>query len=374
MKIWKKYTTSVVFSLFFVLTTILTVSASQQPPITVWLNGAPLSFDTDPIMESNRTLVPMRAIFEALGAEVSWEQNTLTAVATNGNVQIEISIDSPIMYKNGQEIALDVPARLISDRTMVPVRAISESFDASVEWKGETQQVIISTAVPETNVPISPETLPEAPAETENTEKNTYAFVELSPSDMQKLKESYDNLIRYGFEQFDLPAAVLAEDASISEEIAKQSNTAKQLVFDTWNQTVISRILQIQIESDTEYLFDGISETSLTERYLALVEEAGLEAHGYFDVSFETLADNSVIMLVTFDETDTMVACKYIGVVVQPDHTVRYFTAETDIIDKDALYFCEVTLDARGTIGKMDFDKEEFIDFIRIALEEGFGI
>ncbi len=374
MKIWKKYTISVAFSLFFVLTTILSVSASQQPPITVWLNGAPLSFDTDPIMESNRTLVPMRAIFEALGAEVSWEQNTLTAIATNGNVQIEISIDSPIMYKNGQEIALDVPARLISDRTMVPVRAISESFDASVEWDGETQQVIISTAVPETNVPISPETLPEAPAETENTEKNTYAFVELSPSDMQKLKESYDNLIRYGFEQFDLPAAVLAEDASISEEIAKQSNTAKQLVFDTWNQTVISRILQIQIESDTEYLFDGISETSLTEGYLALVKEAGLEAHDYFDVSFETLADNSVIMLVTFDETDTMVACKYIGVVVQPDHTVRYFTAETDIIDKDALYFCEVTLDARGTIGKMDFDKEEFIDFIRIALEEGFGI
>ena len=79
-------------------------------------------------------------------------------------------------------------------------------------------------------------------------------------------------------------------------------------------------------------------------------------------------------MLVTFDETDTMVACKYIGVVVQPDHTVRYFSAETDIIDKDALYFCEVTLDTRGTIGKMDFDKEEFIDFIRIALEEGFGI
>ena len=99
-----------------------------------------------PITEKDRTLVPMRAIFEALGAEVEWENETQTATATKDGITVSVTIDSNRMLKNGEEIELDVPARLVEDsRTLVPLRAISEAFGCQVEWDEELQRVDIYT-------------------------------------------------------------------------------------------------------------------------------------------------------------------------------------------------------------------------------------
>ena len=86
----------------------------------------------------------MRAIFEALGAEVEWENETQTATATKDGITVSVTIDSDRMLKNGEEIELDVPARLVEDsRTLVPLRAISEAFGCQVEWDEELQRVDI---------------------------------------------------------------------------------------------------------------------------------------------------------------------------------------------------------------------------------------
>lgn len=111
------------------------VLAADEGEITVWLDGEMFDFDVPPVIEEGRTLVPMRVIFEALGAKVDWQQDTYTAVAVKGDTKIEITVDNTVMYKNESEIVLDVPARLIDDRTLVPVRAVSESFNAKVDWQ-----------------------------------------------------------------------------------------------------------------------------------------------------------------------------------------------------------------------------------------------
>ena len=112
--------------------------------ITTYLNNEQLNFDILPITENDRTLVPMRAIFEALGAEVEWENETQTATATKDGITVSVTIDSNRMQKNGEEIKLDVPARLVGDsRTLVPLRAISEAFGCRVEWDEELQRVDI---------------------------------------------------------------------------------------------------------------------------------------------------------------------------------------------------------------------------------------
>ena len=112
--------------------------------ITVYINNKQLNFDIYPITEKDRTLVPMRAIFEALGAEVEWENETQTATATKEGITVSVTIDSNRMLKNGEEIELDVPARLVGDsRTLVPLRAISEAFGCQVEWDEELQRVDI---------------------------------------------------------------------------------------------------------------------------------------------------------------------------------------------------------------------------------------
>ena len=121
------------------------VNQSSKPKnITVYINNKQLNFDIYPITEKDRTLVPMRAIFEALGAEVEWENETQTATATKEGITVSVTIDSNRMLKNGEEIELDVPARLVGDsRTLVPLRAISEAFGCQVEWDEELQRVDI---------------------------------------------------------------------------------------------------------------------------------------------------------------------------------------------------------------------------------------
>lgn len=105
--------------------------------VRVMVNGRPLRFDQPPIIENDRTLVPLRTIFEALGANVEWEQSTQTVTATRDDITVTLTIGSDILYRNGEQVLLYVPAKLVGDRTLVPTRAVSEAFGAQVEWLPE---------------------------------------------------------------------------------------------------------------------------------------------------------------------------------------------------------------------------------------------
>ncbi|MFQ7292455.1 MAG: copper amine oxidase N-terminal domain-containing protein [Monoglobales bacterium] len=109
----------------------------------VFCNGEQINFDVEPITENDRTLVGMRAIFESLDADVTWEQDTLTAVAVKDGTTIKLQANNNVMLKNDEEITLDVPAQVVNDRTMIPLRAVAEALDAKVDWIGELRRVVI---------------------------------------------------------------------------------------------------------------------------------------------------------------------------------------------------------------------------------------
>lgn len=91
-------------------------------------------------MENDRTLVPLRAVFEAMGAEVMWDETTETITAVRDNTTIELTLGDTTLYKNGEAaMTLDVPAKTVNDRTVVPVRAVAESFGAQVGWVDSAQ-------------------------------------------------------------------------------------------------------------------------------------------------------------------------------------------------------------------------------------------
>lgn len=361
------------------------VYGAEDRPIRVMVDGAELAFDVDPVIENDRTLVPMRLIFEALGAKVDWDEATRTALAVKGDVKISITIDSAELMKNSKAVALDAPARLIGGRTLVPVRAVSEGMGAKVDWDEVSRMVQIVTSE-EPSQPEKPEEQEkpdktqkpaeqEKPIEQDSKDPGPYIpdgfvdFAELSDVDMAALKARYNNLIRYDFEQLSLPRAVIIEHTSFAKEIKNKSKTAESLARDVWNKIVISHLLEIQTNSETNYYIGDIDGDELYETYLSIVKKAGLAAEDQFDISFETLANGYPMMLVTFRNTDTLMACKFLGAVAMPNGTVRYFTAETDLVNKDNLYFCEVTKTKRGTIGLMGFEKEEFIQCAWITIE-----
>lgn len=122
-----------------------TVAFAQEQPVTVVLDGEILEFDQNPVIQNGRTLVPLRGIFEPMGATVDWEDSTQTVTAVKGDITIKLTIGDNKIYKNGEAITLDVPAQLIGSRTMVPARAVSEAFDARVGWIEEDCAVTIVT-------------------------------------------------------------------------------------------------------------------------------------------------------------------------------------------------------------------------------------
>jgi len=107
------------------------------------LNNRYLTFDQPPVMENNRVLVPLRAIFEAIGADVDWDSETQTVTAKKDDIELTLLIDSELIVVNGQSMTLDVPPKLIGGRTLVPVRAVSEGLGAEVEWDAVYKRVII---------------------------------------------------------------------------------------------------------------------------------------------------------------------------------------------------------------------------------------
>lgn len=131
------------FILVFSISSNGTVFAYDS--ISVVLNGQTLSFDVPPQLINGRTMVPVRAIFESLGATVNWESSTQTVTSAKGTTTISLTVGIPSIIINGSEKALDISPCVINGRTLVPVRAISEAFHLNVNWDDATSTVIINT-------------------------------------------------------------------------------------------------------------------------------------------------------------------------------------------------------------------------------------
>jgi hypothetical protein len=111
--------------------------------IRTYVNGVHPKFDVPPVLKEGRVLVPFRAISEALEAEVVWNAEERTVTVTRGDTVVVITIDSLVALVNGEEVTLDVPGQIQSGRTIVPVRFLTEAFNAEVIWDQETTSVII---------------------------------------------------------------------------------------------------------------------------------------------------------------------------------------------------------------------------------------
>ncbi len=113
--------------------------------IDVYFNDDIICFDVDPVIENERTLVPFRAIFESMGCAVYYveEDGKKIVSARRADDVLMLTIGEDKMYFNGEEIVLDVPAKIKDSRTLVPLRAVSEAFECEVLWYGDTRTINI---------------------------------------------------------------------------------------------------------------------------------------------------------------------------------------------------------------------------------------
>ena len=135
---------------------MLSFTAHAQD-VTVKVNGSVLEPPVPAQIVNDRTMLPMRSIFERLGAQVTWLEEDRIIVATKDKSLIVMQIDNTkmsvqnILSDEVTEILLDSPPFIQNDSTMVPVRAVAETLGAKVEWDPETYTVTISTVFYEDN-------------------------------------------------------------------------------------------------------------------------------------------------------------------------------------------------------------------------------
>ncbi|MBR5586505.1 MAG: copper amine oxidase N-terminal domain-containing protein [Clostridia bacterium] len=137
---------------FFLCAVLMTVAFSigtfaQEDGISVLIDGEKVVFDAQPKMVNDRVMVPLRAIFEKLQAEVLWEEAFERVIVNFGESdQVVMYIGANRAFINGIILPLDSAPFVSEDRTYVPLRFIGESLGMSVEWDDSSKTVIITSA------------------------------------------------------------------------------------------------------------------------------------------------------------------------------------------------------------------------------------
>ncbi|TCO79119.1 copper amine oxidase N-terminal domain-containing protein [Marinisporobacter balticus] len=103
-----------------------------------------MKFDTPPVIKEGRTLIPVRALTQAFGAQVNWNPEDKIVTVVKDGVEMSLQIDSKVAYVNGEEVQLDVPAEIMNSRTVVPLRFIVEKMGLKVKWDEESETIEIT--------------------------------------------------------------------------------------------------------------------------------------------------------------------------------------------------------------------------------------
>ena len=134
--------------------TFMPLAAVYASDIRVTIDGQAVTFaDQTPVIRDNRTLVPVRGVFEAVGFEVEWDYTIQQVTLTSDDYVVIITVGSATFTTNGEHFTLDVPAQIIGNRTMLPIRAVLESVGYYVDWDGATRTVLVTSEPPPAGMP-----------------------------------------------------------------------------------------------------------------------------------------------------------------------------------------------------------------------------
>lgn len=122
-------------------------TAFAESDVNVRINSTQVEFSEEmgaPFIDENyRTQVPFRATMEAFGAEVEWDKETRTAIATKDGVEVKVPIGTDTVVKDGVEQKIDTKSLIKDNRTYLPIRAVVEAFGANVNWDKDAKTVVI---------------------------------------------------------------------------------------------------------------------------------------------------------------------------------------------------------------------------------------
>lgn len=216
--------------------------AENYNSVNVIIDGVTQTFEQSALVVDDTTMVPMRAIFERLGATIVWDSASQSVNATSGKTTIKLTIGNDTAYINGTAVKLAAKPQLINSNTMVPLRFVSEALGCTVDWDSSTDTAIIDTIPSATPTPpVSKYTDPNTYLDPEKYDRNERGVNEIVGFDLAGaindviMKQFMDQLEKeYASEQ-----ERLAEEKRITAEKDKLqsriSTTSDSETLEIWN-------------------------------------------------------------------------------------------------------------------------------------------
>ncbi len=166
----------------------VTVAYGEESNISLQINGSEISAEVPPTIIDGRTMVPVRAIFEAVGANIDFDAETKTITARKGDTTVNMTVGANAVTVNNKEVQLDAPAVIVNGRTLAPARFVAETFGYTVQWDAENKIVKINGKESSTETTTETTTV----TTTETTTKAT------ATSSSKKYYDEYSDVLDYG--------------------------------------------------------------------------------------------------------------------------------------------------------------------------------
>lgn len=190
------------------MATVPALCVNAESQISLQIEGKTIETQVPPAIIDGRTMVPVRDIFEACGAEVEWDSDTKTITGKKGSTTVVMQIDSKTVFINQEVVEMDAAPVIVEGRTLAPARYVAESFGGIVDWDAENKVVMIqgvdteedttvlttetttqTTTVATTEV--TTETTTEATTETTTVALPSDAIVSRVNTDLQNAMKTY---------------------------------------------------------------------------------------------------------------------------------------------------------------------------------------
>jgi len=310
-----------------ILAGALAFPALARSDIRVTINGGELMFDVPPRIINERTMVPMRKIFEVFGAKVQWDNDTKTIVSTTEDVIVIMQVNNTEMKVNDKTVVLDVPPQVIDGRTLVPVRAIAEGLGATVKWDSSTHTVEITKE----GLDLS-HVLELRPAY-DPSSGEYYGYGDSRFAEIQ-----YET--RYYFERQALPGSVYSyNDLVVSYIALSDLEGLAEFIHTIWEYAAMDVILddwsymgKLDDEAgDVDQLYDAA--------FNAIPEYRLTPAQHILDIKLEDVAEGTRVAVIEMSEPGWLQLFTYIGIVFDEELGMQVFAIERNVDDDDSTLY-----------------------------------
>lgn len=229
---------------------LMMCSSVMAGEINVKLNGEAVEFSSqEPVVIEGRTLIPLRGVFEKLGYEIEWDNETKTAVFKKADTEVKVTVNADSFDVNGEKVSLDVPAQIVNGSMMLPLRAVGEATGLEVDWDSESKTVSLKSQA-ETKTEKVTESITENGTESKTedvTEKDSKSSGEKTKTDVKNINEAEDKAFAKEYIEYNMASALCAAYISVETNMEANFHAVK-------SQEELNIVLELAIEFENMFL------------------------------------------------------------------------------------------------------------------------